>query len=89
MKLAGVLLEGYVGSRRGKGDIQSYFILCICEILKNKKLERCKIIKQDLVVWLRGTQWSQIYKYLVYSWWHCLGRVRRCGLVGGGHWKLA
>jgi hypothetical protein len=27
---------------------------------------------------------SQAFKYLVISWWYCLERLRRCGLVGGG-----
>jgi hypothetical protein len=23
-------------------------------------------------------------EYLVHRWWNCLGRIRRCGPVGGG-----
>jgi hypothetical protein len=25
-----------------------------------------------------------MFEYLVPSWWDCLGRIRRCGLLGGG-----
>jgi hypothetical protein len=31
-----------------------------------------------------GLHKAPIVEHLVRSWWDCLGRIRRCGLVGGG-----
>jgi hypothetical protein len=25
-----------------------------------------------------------MFEHLAACWWNCLGRIRRCGLVGGG-----
>ena len=64
--------------------------------MTEKRAQKGQRVLTDLIGG-RGREWecssptqeAQVFECLVLSWWNCLGRIRRCGLVEVCHWEWA
>lgn len=47
----------------------------------HRKAKSCN--SSTMVVWMTNVPQSLAFEYLVFSWWPCLGKLRKYGLAGG------
>lgn len=50
-------------------------MICIRKFLFKK-------VRTYALIWIRMPLNRLMFEYLIFSWWDCLGRIRRYGLVG-------